>query len=227
MLMCNRGVRHGQPLTRATGPLSPMGTGSNAVGQVTDWAASPGAASWAVHLPRRILAILARGTSRSVPQPRPLLCRSLARAASTDIKPRQPANASPVSWLASRSTAAPQHRICFLAQTLRPRLRFILLGMEDEGMTCCSASRVPSFSKARWKPDSISAAPDRVCQTIRLLLAEFHTCSSSAPDITRPLPSVSPGIGGCPGRLRSSAFPHSPAPETVDLLSNHRVASTV
>jgi hypothetical protein len=121
----------------------------------------------------------------------------------------------------------PQHRICFLAQTLRPRLRFILLGMEDEGMTCCSASRVPSFSKARWKPDSISAAPDRVCQTIRLLLAEFHTCSSSAPDITRPLPSVSPGIGGCPGRLRSSAFPHSPAPETVDLLSNHRVASTV
>jgi hypothetical protein len=133
VLMCNRGVRHGQPLTRATGPLSPMGTGSNAVGQVTGWAC------WAVHLPRRILAILARGTSRSVPpQPHPLLCRSLARAASTDIKPWQPANA-----FTCELAGEPQHCISFVAQTLRPRLRFILLGMEDGGMTCCSASRVP------------------------------------------------------------------------------------
>ena len=202
VLMCNRGVRHGQPLTKTTGPLSLMGTGSNGVGRL-HWLGC-----WAVHLPRRILTSLTslHGRGKVLPGSylnldwHPLLCRSLARAASTDVKPWQPANASPVSWLASRSTAfASSHK----------------LGDRGFGSFCWESTMndllfrqlYPPSSKARWKPDTISA---RVCQTRRLPLVDLHSCFSSAPDIIRLLPSVSPashGIGGCPGRPRTSAFP--------------------
>lgn len=46
VLMCKRGVRHGQPLTQATGAASPNG----------DRQQRGGASYWAVRLPRRILA---------------------------------------------------------------------------------------------------------------------------------------------------------------------------
>jgi hypothetical protein len=106
VLMCNRGVRHGQPLTRATGPLSPMGTGSNVVGQVTGWAC------WAVH-------------AESLPSlhevlPGPYLLNLTRFSAAHWHGQRQPTSnpgnlqtLSPVSWLASRSTAFPSsHKLC-------------------------------------------------------------------------------------------------------------------